>query len=244
MGKSKTGELIDQLAEYVRAHGGWTLPKGFCVRAVTHGVLSYRCLSELSSPEQMQVLVKWSNLPPDQHGTLFVIDVNGNMSTQERVPAPYNAEAMAHELLDVVNRTDALGVRETELAVEGVSDTTSDAVNVDRLEAMVKVSGVLWRSVHTQKGFLGPRLWMFTWGALIESDTSPDAYLVTLAEPIRHTREEIARMSNRELDAYVRSLSGYDRLHHPVTRMGGGMVERISMEHGMGNVLAAIARYT
>lgn len=242
MGKSKTGELIDQLAEYVRAHGGWTLPKGFYVRAVTHGVLSYRCLSELSTSEQMKVLVKWAGLPADQKGTLFTIDVHGNMSTEEHTPVSYNAEAMTHELLDVMNRVQALDVRETELFVDGLVGKPQEFINVDHLESLVELPGLMWRSVHAMNGFLGPRMWMFQWGALIESDASSDAYLVNFETPMKKTKEEIANMSDHELDTYVRSLPGHDRLRSPSTRMGGGMVERISVEHGISDLQSAIMR--
>lgn len=243
MGKSKTGELVDQLAGYVRARGGWTLPKGLYVRAITHGVRSYRCLPEVSASELLHVLVKWADAPDNQKGNVFTIDTNGHMSTEERVPVSYNAEAMAHELLDIISRTDALGVRETELSVEGLSMGLQDFINVDRLETLTELPGMLWKSAHMMQGFLGPRLWVFAWGVVIESDASPDAYLVAFDTPVKKTKEEIARMSDHELDAYLRSLSGHDRILHPAARMGGGMVERISVERGISDLQAAIARH-
>ena len=86
-------------------------------------------------------------------------------------------------------------------------------------------------------------MWMFPWGVFIESDASPDAYLVNFETPMRKTKEEMARMSDHELDVYLRSLPGHDRLLNPSTRMGGGMVERISIKHDDFDLQAAVMRH-
>ncbi len=66
--------------------------------------------------------------------------------------------------------------------------------------------------------------------------------MVEFESPIKKTKEELARMSAKEFDMYLRSVPGYDRVLHPVARMGGGMVERVSIEHGISDILTVVRR--
>lgn len=233
--KSKTGELVAELASYVSAHGGFTLPHGLRFEAITRNVKRYTCFPEIGTREKISVLVTWTEDVPGAH---FILTQDGEMTTDHLTTISYNAEAMAHEILDQFKRADILGFRESRFQIRGFEEVDASVPTaMRRLEAMNALPGLLWKSVNRERGFSGPRMWIFPWGAIVESDRSPHAYIVEFEKPLLIKMEDVYEQTDVELDECLTHVGGYDRLFHPKERMGAGMVREVAIDTGIEDLM-------
>ena len=148
--------------------------------------------------------------------------ITGPLERDRRLPT-VDAQILLREVLSRCAETMISGWRDTDLALnpEGQNGISREAAREEkgppvskieelaRIALLAKQEGILVRIVNAVEGFEGYRLYVFGTFAVMESGYNGNAaYIIDFDEEIPLSPAEMARMSKRELDAYLMAIPG------------------------------------